>query len=183
MPAADGPQTAGSLSIERVVGALRCNLREALAATAKAHMRLTVTAVDLHLSALESRSGKAAEATVEVPTIAAGVDLREIETMETDNALPGSTHAIDIRFVPFGETTSGPSCQADIGLLSVVQSAIAALSASDAGTDRLVLSFAADFLISRSEDDKIGFVFLDPDREIGQLAAHSINVELQLDRT
>ncbi len=173
---------AGSLPIERVIGAVRCNLGEALAATAKAHMRLTVTAVDLHLSALQGGSGKAAEA-VEVPAIAPGVDLRALEATDTGNAPPVSTHAIDIRFVPFGETRSGPACQADIGLLSVVRSAIKALSATEAGTDRLVIGFAADFLISRSQDDKIGFVFLDPGREPEHLAVHSIDVELQLDRT
>jgi hypothetical protein len=85
--------------------------------------------------------------------------------------------------VPFAESASGPACQTDIGLLSVVQSAIAALSASEAGTDRLVVELAADFLISRSQDDKVGFVFVDRERKLGHLAVHRIKIELQLDRS
>jgi hypothetical protein len=175
--AADGPRMAGSLPIERVIGVVRCNLDQALAATAKANMRLTVTAVDLHLSAVQS--GKA----VEVPAIAPGVDLHALEASDTADGPPVSTHAVDVHFVPFREAPSGPTCQTDIGLVSVVQSAIAALRASEAGTDRLVVDFAADFAISRGQDDKLGFLFLDRDREIGNLAVHSLKVELQLDRT
>jgi Trypsin-co-occurring domain 2 len=176
---AAGPPAAGSLPIERVIGELRCNLDEALAATAKAHMRLTVTEVDLHLSALQGRSGEA-PAGVEVPAIAAGVDP---SALETGSGLPPSTHAVDIRFVPVEGSPSGAACQTDIGLLSVVQSAIAALSAKATGTDRLVLGFEADFLISRRQDDRIGFVFLDRGREAGYLAVHRVKVELQLDRS
>jgi hypothetical protein len=176
---AAGTPAAGSLPIERVIGALRCNLDEALAATAKAHMRLTVTAVDLHLSALQSRSGNTPGG-VEVPAVAAGVDP---SALETGSALPPSTHALDIRFVPIDGSKSGAACQSDIGLLSVVQSAIAALSAKETGTDRLVIGFEADFLISRGQDDRIGFVFLDRGREAGYLAAHRVKLALQLDRT
>jgi hypothetical protein len=176
---AAGPPAAGSLPIERVIGELRCNLDEALAATAKAHMRLTVTEVDLHLSALQGRSGEA-PAGVEVPAIAAGVDP---SALETGSGLPPSTHAVDIRFVPVEGSPSGAACQTDIGLLSVVQSAIAALSAKATGTDRLVLGFEADFLISRRQDDRIGFVFLDRGREAGHLAVHRVKFELQLDRS
>jgi hypothetical protein len=181
-PAADAPQTAGSLPIERVIAAVRCNLDEALAATAKAHMRLTVSAVDLHLSAIQSGSGKA-PAAVEVPVIAAGSDLRVLEAAGTASALAASTHAVDIRFVPFAGSTSGAACPVDTGLLSVVQSAIAALSADQAGTDRLVVRLAADFLISRGQDDKIGLVFLDRGRDIRNLAPHSLRIEFQLDRS
>jgi Trypsin-co-occurring domain 2 len=177
-PAA-GPPAAGSLPIERVIGELRCNLDEALAATAKAQMRLTVTEVDLQLSALQTRSG-GAPGRVEVPAIAAGIDP---SALETGSAVPPSTHAVDIRFVPVDGSTSGVACQTDIGLLSVAQSAIAALSAKAIGTDRLVLGFEADFLISRSQDDRIGFVFLDRGREAGHLAVHHVKVELQLDRS
>ncbi len=176
---AAGPPAAGSLPIERVIGELRCNLDQALAATVKAHMRLTVTEVDLHLSALQGRSGEA-PAGVEVPAIAAGVDP---SALETGSGLPPSTHAVDIRFVPVEGSPSGAACQTDIGLLSVVQSAIAALSAKATGTDRLVLGFEADFLISRRQDDRIGFVFLDRGREAGHLAVHRVKLELQLDRS
>jgi hypothetical protein len=181
--AADPPQMTASLPIERIIATLRCNLDQAIAATAQANMRLTVTAVDLHLSALQSRSGKSAEAAVEVPAVAAGVDARALETTEAGNAPPVSTHAVDIHFVPFGESPPGRACPTDIGLLSVVRSAIAALQASEGGTDRLVVDFAAEFAISRSQDDKIEFLFLDRDRELRHLAVHKLKIDLQLDRT
>jgi hypothetical protein len=46
-----------------------------------------------------------------------------------------------------------------------------------------VLGFEADFLISRSQDDRIGFVFLDRGRDAGHMAVHHVKVELQLDRS
>ena len=102
--AADGPQMAPGLPIERVIGVVRCNLDQALAATAKASMRLTVTAVDLHLSARQSATGKP----VEVPAVAAGVDLGGLEATEAGKNLPVSTHAVDIHFVPFGNIPASP---------------------------------------------------------------------------
>ena len=176
------PYDAGNVPIQRVVDEIRCNLGKAAAAAKRAKMQLTISHVELHVNA-GGGGGKGAGVAVEIPAIVDQIGLDALGKAGPSDLEHEPTHTVEIGFVPFAENdASEPACEADLGLLSVVQSAIAVLGSDKAGTDRLNLRFSADFLISMSKDAKIGFVFVPRDAELKGLAVQGLTIDLQLDR-
>jgi hypothetical protein len=176
------PYDAGNVPIQRVVDEIRCNLGKAVAAAKKAKMQLTISHVELHVNAGGSR-GNGTGVAVEIPAVVDQIGIDALGKAGPSDLEHEPTHTVEIGFVPFAEdNASEPACEADLGLLSVVQSAIAVLGSDKAGTDRLNLRFSADFVISMSKDAKIGFVFVPRDAELKGVAVQGLTIDLQLDR-
>jgi hypothetical protein len=177
-----GAYDAGDVAIERVVDEIRCNLHKVLAAAKKAKMRLSISKVELRVNAAEG-SGSRTGVAIEVPAIVDQIGIDALGQAAPHDLQREPTHTVEIGFVPFAEDdASEPACEADLGLLSVVQSAIAVLGSDKAGTDRLNLRFSADFVVSMSKDAKIGFLFVPRDAELKGVAVQSLRIDLQLDR-